>query len=626
MNCKIQEEVGALRDFYPDAGMRAEILRGFAFLFLPQYVAQNPRAFFSYLFRKDQPGGAMDPTRFIQSRWTLFEEKAGLAPSSLESFKTGVVRSRRLTDLSMSLHEVDGHPAAVIQLPEPETAGLAHFVAVVLLAPAARPEEWPGNVRARIFALERNILQSSGENTAVLCEMPNSTRHSPGPPIPINRDAFLKAVKLRVRVPEPPVETPHPGNGVSMRGDSEIGLSEQQARAQLDAFFEGGDGSSAAKAVRINMRRVADPGSRQLMGVQLEYYWIERRLPGARTQGQRLHHEENGVFDVVTVALPSGEQRDVWFDISSFFGGGPGEQTHDGSEGGLPDRAIATVVGVVIGLLFLWVLFKLGDTAHKPAPPPARIDSYQWSGKSLPLPPPAIPKSGNAAAARQTSITVTDPDPTVRLEAGLGNHLRADSERAVGAFKAGRIIEAELQTERIIRDFDALMREPDTTYRCFRNASDQRQFTEANPNIGKLVWIDWRYTELLQFRAFIYVQRRQLEPALEVLDKSIRFAPDNATAHNERGYILAQTSRFAEALKAYEAAREASNRTGGSRSEEAAALRGIGGTWVDLGDLDKAEKALRESLVLEPNSAVAQRELVFIRQLRAKRAERAPQP
>jgi tetratricopeptide (TPR) repeat protein len=193
----------------------------------------------------------------------------------------------------------------------------------------------------------------------------------------------------------------------------------------------------------------------------------------------------------------------------------------------------------------------------------------------------------------------------------------------MSAFKAGRVIEAELLADRIIRDFDALMKEPDTTYRCFRNASERRQFGEANPGIGKLVWVDWRYTEVLQFRAFIHVQRRQFEQALAVLDKSIRCGPDNATAHNERGYILAQTSKSQEAMKAYEAAREASQRTGGSRSEEAAALRGIGVTWVDLGDLDKAEAALRESIAIEPASAVAQQELTFIRELRAKRT---PQP
>jgi tetratricopeptide (TPR) repeat protein len=233
---------------------------------------------------------------------------------------------------------------------------------------------------------------------------------------------------------------------------------------------------------------------------------------------------------------------------------------------------------------------------------------------------------GEPVSVRQTKVTVTPADPTVRLETGLGHHLRADTERALAVFKSGNVTVAELLVDKIIQNFEALMTQPATNYHCFRNAAEQQRFADTNPGIGQVVWMDWRYCEILQFRAFIHAQRKQFEKALQVLDKAIQVGPDNAVAHNERGYILVQMSRFQEALRAYELAQEASKRTGGSRIEEAAALRGMGATWVDLGDLDKAEKALNESLLLEPGNAVARNELEYIRQLRSRKNDQPTKP
>ncbi|MEF9977498.1 MAG: hypothetical protein RR834_03235, partial [Thermomonas sp.] len=52
----------------------------------------------------------------------------------------------------------------------------------------------------------------------------------------------------------------------------------------------------------------------------------------------------------------------------------------------------------------------------------------------------------------------------------------------------------------------------------------------------------------------------------------------------------------------------------------ALALRGIGYSHVELGDLDAAEQAYLESLEVEPGNALAQRELEYIREQRKKNA------
>ena len=50
----------------------------------------------------------------------------------------------------------------------------------------------------------------------------------------------------------------------------------------------------------------------------------------------------------------------------------------------------------------------------------------------------------------------------------------------------------------------------------------------------------------------------------------------------------------------------------------ALALRGIGYSQVELGDLDGAEQSYKESLEVEPGNTLAQRELDYIRQQREK--------
>ena len=45
-------------------------------------------------------------------------------------------------------------------------------------------------------------------------------------------------------------------------------------------------------------------------------------------------------------------------------------------------------------------------------------------------------------------------------------------------------------------------------------------------------------------------------------------------------------------------------------------LRGLGFTWIELHDLDRAEALYRQSLELAPGNSTAERELEYIRQQR----------
>ncbi|MEO5914200.1 MAG: hypothetical protein ABIS50_08205 [Luteolibacter sp.] len=74
-----------------------------------------------------------------------------------------------------------------------------------------------------------------------------------------------------------------------------------------------GVGSSYRNAITINARSEAE-------GVPAEYEWLEAHFPGSKVLGQSLANNAGKAYDVMHVQLASGQKRDVYFDISGFFG------------------------------------------------------------------------------------------------------------------------------------------------------------------------------------------------------------------------------------------------------------------------------------------------------------------
>jgi hypothetical protein len=51
-----------------------------------------------------------------------------------------------------------------------------------------------------------------------------------------------------------------------------------------------------------------------------EYAWVAKNRPGARLVGQRVTDFEGVPLDVLTLGFESGDRRQVYFDISWFYG------------------------------------------------------------------------------------------------------------------------------------------------------------------------------------------------------------------------------------------------------------------------------------------------------------------
>ncbi len=76
-------------------------------------------------------------------------------------------------------------------------------------------------------------------------------------------------------------------------------------------------GSNYEKAIVIHADRTID-------GIQQEYEWIEHHY-GPRgvaweVQQQTLTRHEDRTYDILSIQLPDGTMRDIFFDITEFFG------------------------------------------------------------------------------------------------------------------------------------------------------------------------------------------------------------------------------------------------------------------------------------------------------------------
>jgi hypothetical protein len=81
-----------------------------------------------------------------------------------------------------------------------------------------------------------------------------------------------------------------------------------------DAKFAGGDGGSCANAVEI--QGVSD----EKTGVQAERAWLAQHYPGHTVNAQALTDSSGKKTDRIEITTADGAKREIYFDISEFFG------------------------------------------------------------------------------------------------------------------------------------------------------------------------------------------------------------------------------------------------------------------------------------------------------------------
>lgn len=74
------------------------------------------------------------------------------------------------------------------------------------------------------------------------------------------------------------------------------------------------DGSSPQAAIPVD-------------SVAAEYAWLREHLPGFRLATQALIEFEGRPLDALTLRTEAGEERQIFFEIASFYGRGHGERS-----------------------------------------------------------------------------------------------------------------------------------------------------------------------------------------------------------------------------------------------------------------------------------------------------------
>ncbi len=193
----MREDARRLQEFHPEPALRSALHYAFAHKFLPPYIHSNPRAF---LMAVTDPKLAIDPTKYIQARWQMFEQNAGVGQLPTNPLQPGYM-IRRVTDLGMDVNSILDRPVAIVRMPIPEAAAQAYFVAVVPVMEGLTPAEWPEDFRVRVFTLEATLDAPRLPGTqAILCEWgADGTHANRGRLLPATADDFLEEVQRQLQ-------------------------------------------------------------------------------------------------------------------------------------------------------------------------------------------------------------------------------------------------------------------------------------------------------------------------------------------------------------------------------------------------------------------------------------------
>lgn len=228
----------------------------------------------------------------------------------------------------------------------------------------------------------------------------------------------------------------------------------------------------------------------------------------------------------------------------------------------------------------------------------------------------ALCASGSPASAqRQTVATKFDRNPTPAQV--LGSQHRQNVDQALRAAGSGNLTRALELLQPVVAFCDGLL----DSGRLLVSAADPAQYQAyvAEAGNGEPVdWVDMACPEAYKTHAFVDVENKDVGAAFAYLDKAIRLAPYWSEPLAERGYLLNQVGKPAEGLASYRAALALAEKDQTNRATRALALRGIGYSQVELGDLEAAEQAYQQSLQIDPDSRIAKDELEYISQQRAK--------
>ena len=226
----------------------------------------------------------------------------------------------------------------------------------------------------------------------------------------------------------------------------------------------------------------------------------------------------------------------------------------------------------------------------------------------------ALPGTMSSALAQTNTVRT----PLVRHadQQEIGAQYRQATAQATAAALQSRSEAARQLLEPVLAYCDSL-HQADRRIVSVANVAEYERYVDTLGDGNPVDWIDTTCASAYKTRAFADVEDKRVDSALAFLDKVTRLSPYWALPLAERGYLLNQVGRPEEGMASYRKALELVDAFPSNANARALVLRGIGYSRIELGDLDAAEKAYRESLEAEPGNPLALQERAFIEQQRA---------
>ncbi len=224
-------------------------------------------------------------------------------------------------------------------------------------------------------------------------------------------------------------------------------------------------------------------------------------------------------------------------------------------------------------------------------------------------------KEGCEYAKSNFRTHITGGDETISVEKGLGYEYRSDVQ------KVGELI-SNKKFDEALKILNSVTKGMESKYiqknSVFISVKTRKEFDEYMKvaEYKKAIWLDFSYRNAYYYKAFIAIELKQFDEAIRVLKKLTFISPNDSHIYTELGGIYNQTGRADEGLIEYIDAYRIAKKYGQNLG---VALRGIGFSYIELGDMAKAKEAYQMSLTVEPNNKIATDELIYIESLEKKK-------
>ena len=210
--------------------------------------------------------------------------------------------------------------------------------------------------------------------------------------------------------------------------------------------------------------------------------------------------------------------------------------------------------------------------------------------------------------------------PGAKADAYIGEEFRADVTRAMTSIQRGDDRAAWSSLAEVLTFCND--KKNNNGARVFSVTSDaEAKEYQASAEPGVLTtFVDHACPSAYKAAAFLSIRAKDSDAAFAYLDQAQALAPHWAEPLAERAYLIGSLGDRAASLEVYRAALDLAEKYPSSAYLKPLILRGIGFALIELDRLDEAQRAFESSLQLEPTSELAKNELIYIQQVRARKA------